>query len=317
LKISNETKVGILAAFALAIFIMGYNYLMGNDMFARQTFYYAKYSRVDGLKPSDPVQVNGFRVGRVTGIDLTKDGSGRLIVKIGITHELDIPEDSEAKIASLDLLGQKAVQLTLGESAQLAQNGDTLYSAVQEELGDEVRKEILPVKQKAEDLMSSLDSVITIIKTIIQDIQLDKSLASAESALNTFSVAATRLDTLIVNASGDIESILHNMDVFTNNLAKNNDQITNVLGNLEQITDSLAAASLTQTIINLESALGRLDSVLAQVNAGKGTVGMLVQDEKLYENLEGKPAGRPRKQPRQVCQFLTHQVRWPRPQKPG
>jgi phospholipid/cholesterol/gamma-HCH transport system substrate-binding protein len=107
LKIANETKVGILAVFAITLMIFGYNFLKGKDLFSDKTDYFAVYPRIDGLTASNPVLVNGFTVGRVRKLKLLPDGM--ILVRIGIKNEITFPKNSVARIVSSDLLGSKSI----------------------------------------------------------------------------------------------------------------------------------------------------------------------------------------------------------------
>ncbi len=107
MKIKNETKVGVLAAFAIALLIIGYNFLKGNAIFSSETVLYARYSRVDGLGVSKPVLINGFQIGRVD--QLTLQPNGTIVATLKIKGKYDIPKNSIARLESTDLLGGKAI----------------------------------------------------------------------------------------------------------------------------------------------------------------------------------------------------------------
>jgi phospholipid/cholesterol/gamma-HCH transport system substrate-binding protein len=161
LKISNETKVGILAAFAIAIFIVGYNFLKGNDIFSKEKEFYAIYDKVDGLAISKPVLVNGFQIGRVS--NLTLQSNGLILAQFKIDPKYDIPKSTIARLESTDLLGSKAVVFDLGNSINYAQSGDTLNANVQKNIMDQME----PVQKKAQVLISRVDSIMLSLNNIL------------------------------------------------------------------------------------------------------------------------------------------------------
>ena len=144
MKIKNETKVGILATVAIAILVLGYSFLKGNDVFTSENTYYATYDRVDGLSVSKPIFVNGYQIGRVSG--LTLQPSGLILTEFKIDKKYRLPENTLARIASTDLLGSKAIVFELGNSAVFAQDGDTLQADIQKNIMEQVE----PVQKKAE-----------------------------------------------------------------------------------------------------------------------------------------------------------------------
>jgi phospholipid/cholesterol/gamma-HCH transport system substrate-binding protein len=155
MKIANETKVGILAAFSIALLIIGYNFLKGNAIFSSETVLYARYSHVDGLAVSKPVLINGFQIGRVDKLQLQRDGS--ILATLKIKGKYDIPKSSIAKLESTDLLGSKAIVMDLGSGSEYAQDGDTLNANVQKGLLETVQ----PVQKKAEMIIGKMDSILT------------------------------------------------------------------------------------------------------------------------------------------------------------
>lgn len=285
MKISDETKVGIMAAFGITLLIIGYSFLRGNNVFEKKTYYYAVYDKVDGLTTSDPVTFHGLPVGKVMSLDLLDDTSGRSIAKILMKKDIKIPANSAFQLYSADFLGEKAVQLIIGDAKQYAQNGDTLQGNIAASLTEEVSMQILPVKQKAEDLLGSIDSTITILKVILKGGQIESSMNNIESVTVSFSKIAKNIDTLIATQRQTLSRTFTNIEHITANLDSNNENITRMFENLAQLSDTLSEANIKETVSNLNSSLVELEKLLANINNGEGTMGMLVTDKALYENL--------------------------------
>lgn len=289
MKLSKEVKIGLLLLAAIALFIFGFNFLKGRNIFNPQGKYYAVYDRIEGLVAANPVQINGFSVGQVNKIELEKGNTGRIIVEFTINNsDLQIPDSSIAKIISSDLLGSKALQLVLSNSKTYMQSGDTLLSEVEASLGDEVNKQVLPLKNKAEKLMLSIDSVLTVIQYIFnpesrEDIKA--SLDNVSQAILTLKRTSLRLDTLMSEQRFRLSRISSNIESITNNLKNNNEKISIILANFASISDSLAKANVASTINNANLTLRQTAAITEKINKGEGSLGMLVNNDSLYKNL--------------------------------
>jgi len=281
-KIANETKVGILAAFSIAVLIIGYNFLKGNSIFSSETVLYARYTRVDGLGVSKPVLINGFQIGRVDKLVLQPNGE--ILATLKIKGKYDIPKNSVAKLESTDLLGSKAIVMALGTGNDFAQDGDTLNSNVEKNLMEAVQ----PVQKKAELIIGKMDSILTSVNTILNpDFQknVNKSFNSIASTLSSLEGTSKKVDGLVGTEGKRISAILANAESISSNLKNNNAKINAILNNINTITDQVAAANFKQTIDNANKAVTDLQGIVTKVNDGKGTLGLLVNDTKMYDNL--------------------------------
>ncbi|MBI3501202.1 MAG: MCE family protein [Bacteroidetes bacterium] len=288
MKISKEIKTGVLVVIAIALFIYGFNFLKGKDIFSKRKIYYAVYPEVAGLVEANPIQFSGFKVGRVKDIQLY-DTSGRIIVTLAITDsKLKIPKHSVAKIISSDLLGAKAVQLIASNEKEYAKDGDTLTGMVEASLQESVNATIKPLKDKAEKLIGAIDSIVTTIQTVMDKNareNLNKSFDNIKHALETFDRTSMRLDTLIASERYKISSIFSKVESISANIANNNENISNAIKNFSAVSDTLAKANLSRTLSNANSALNQFSSVMEKINKGEGSAGMLIHDDKLYKNL--------------------------------
>ncbi len=282
MKIANETKVGILAAFSIALLIIGYNFLKGNSIFSDETVLYARYSRVDGLAVSKPVLINGFQIGRVDKLQLQADGE--IVATLNISGKYDIPTNSIARLESTDLLGSKAIIMVLGNSNTFAQDGDTLNANVEKNLMEAVQ----PVQKKAEAIIDKMDSILTSVNTIMNpDFQknVNNSFNSIAGTLSTLESTSKKIDGLVGTEGRRISAILANVESISKNLNNNNQKINGILDNIASVTDQVAAANFKQTIDNANKAVADLQGVVNKVNNGDGTLGLLVNDRKMYDNL--------------------------------
>ena len=282
MKINNETRVGVLAAFAIALLIIGYNFLKGNSIFSSETILYAKYSRVDGLGTSKPVLVNGFQIGRVDQLELMADGS--ILATLKIKDEYKIPVNTIARLESTDLLGGKAIVMVLGNSTEYAADGFTLNTNVERGIMESVQ----PVQKKAEQIIAKMDSVLTSVNTILNpnfQQNVEKSFTSISATLASLESTSKKVDLLVGSESSKLSNILSNVESISVNFKNNGAKIDAVLNNLTTTTDKMAALNFKQTVDNANKAMSDLQLMIADIKAGKGSIGKLINDEQMYQNL--------------------------------
>jgi len=288
MKIRREAKLALTALAAVFILIWGINFLKGSSLFESKSTFYGVYDSVEGLKVSSGVIYRGYQVGQVISIQFTGERFDRVLVKFSVDKGLELPSNTLAMIQSADLMGSKVVALVPGDSHVFAVSGDTLRSQVERGLMEQVSQQMLPLKQKAERLLGSLDSVLLIVQGLFNEEtkkNLSNSFGSIDRTLRNLEGASGNLDTLIQGESARISSILQDVNSITGNLRNNNEEISNILGNVSAISDSLRQASLHQTLMSLDYILATTDSIMNKINRGEGTIGALLNDNDLYYNL--------------------------------
>src|SRR5690554_221139 len=290
MKVSKEVKIGAIMVLAIGLLFWGANYLKGFNIFKEHRVFYAVYQRVDGLSSSNPVIINGHKVGQVEDVSFLPDFSGRLIVKFSIVeNDFDIPDDTKAKIISSDLLGSKSIDLQLGVSQTYININDTLASDIEASLTESVNQQIAPLKSKAEGLIQTVDSAIVALSAIFNKKaqgDLDASFTSIKNSLETFERTMLSLNEMVDDERKSIHGIFVNVESITKNLAKNNESLTRTINNIESITDSLAGAQLKETVKNASLAMQEFSAVMEKVNSGQGSLGKLINNDTLYNNLE-------------------------------
>lgn len=282
MKIANETKIGILAVVAIAILIIGYNFLKGNDVFSSSQKFYAMYERVDGLTATKPVYVNGFQVGRVAKLELLP--SKKIRATLEVNKDIPIPSNTVAEIQSTDLLGSKAIYFVLGDSQKMANDGDTLASNVEKSLAESVN----PVKDKAVVMLDKIDSILTALNAIMNpqfQENIQQSLVSVNNTLKSLESTSKKVDNIVGSGAQRLQNILTNVESISANLRDNNEQITGILSNIEKVTDQAAAANLQETLTNANQATQQLAAMMEKIQNGQGSLGALLNDDGLYDNL--------------------------------
>jgi len=280
---------GFMAVFILAFSYWGFNYLKGADLFKKRNTFYAYYNRIDGLGVGSPVMINGYKIGQVTKIDLLIEKGGILLVTLETMSDIQIPDSSVAEIFSTDLMGTKGIQFNLSDKTTYYNSGDTVIGTIEQSLKEQVSMQMLPLKSQAEDLMKEIENAITIITYIFNENtrqNLEKSFESIKTTLSYLESSSITLDTLLSSESSRLSRIFMHVEKITANLKDNNDKITNILTNLSQFSDTLVALNLGQTIYNANKAISDIAYITDKINRGEGTLGMLVNNDTLYYNLE-------------------------------
>ncbi|HTA61271.1 MAG TPA: MlaD family protein [Bacteroidia bacterium] len=289
MKLSKEVKTGLVTLVAIAVVIWGFNFLNGNDIFKKSKYIYAIYDKTDGLIDASPVYVSGVKVGQVNKSTLIKrDNKYKVLVTFILTEDIKIPKDSKAKLISVDLLGSKAIDLQFSTSTVYINTGDTILADYEDDLKTAVDKRIAPLQKKAESLISSIDSVMQVVQEVLNANVRQNLVASFESIKTTlFSLqhAASGIDTLVSTQKSKVSMILGKVESLAANLEKNNDKITNILNNFSNISDSLAKSNIKTTIEHANLAVAQVNNLLEGINSGKGTLGKLVKNDSIYNNL--------------------------------
>lgn len=286
MKISNETKVGAIAAIAITILVLGFSFLKGKTLFGKSHTLYAKYTNVQGLAASNPVMINGLQVGSVYKITTDKNMKV-IVVNINMTKDVNIPKNSVALIKST-LLGVTSIDVKLGDAADYIPENDTIPTAASSGMFSEVLGKVDPILYQVTKAVNSIDSVLLNVNRIL-DPTAKNNVAGILDNLNKTSAhligSAASLEILLNTQTGALAKTLDNLNSFTTNLAANNGKITQTLTNLDKTATNLANLDLQKTLNTLNSTINDLKSLVNKVNTNSGTLGLLLNDSKLYNNL--------------------------------
>ena len=289
LTISKEIKVAVIFVIAISVLVWGIMYLKGLEIFTQKRVIYAVYDRVNGLVKANPVSINGLKVGQVKDLYFSKKNKGKIIVELYIVNDYPIPKNSQATITSSDLLGSKEVEIVLGSSTEVIKEGDTIKSMTDATLGEAVNQQLLPLKRKAESLISSIDSLVGTFQELLNKDTRNNLVISIEhikQSLENLAHMTYNVDTLIDKERNNLAAIINNVASISSNLRQNNEKINSILANFSSLSDSLARAKIPTTFNQINKVLSDLTDVLDKINKGHGTLGQFVNDEKLYNEVE-------------------------------
>jgi len=285
IRLSKEIKIAVLGIVSILLFLFGYNYLKGSGVFSSTKTIRAEYDNVQGITASSFVQLQGFNIGSVSKVMLSKEHPGKILVEMNVDKSLVLPQDSKALIVSLDLLGTKAVAIQKGTSSLLLKDGDMLAGSIELGTIESLGATAGPMIDNAKMTLASLDTTIRSINSIL-DVNTQQNLKNTISNLNSTMSDFKQFSNSLNAQSAKINSLISNLNSFATNLDKNNSTINKVLANTELTTQNLSKVNFELTVGELKTTLQDLQVTLEKVNNGKGSIAMLMNDDKLYKNLK-------------------------------
>ncbi|MEI6865939.1 MlaD family protein [Flavicella sp.] len=278
IKNSREFKTGVVVIIVIAVFIWGFNFLKGHNIFeGRSDTYFARYVNVQGLNTASPVTVNGFEIGRVVEISFDNDPEkrGELIVEFSIEKPFVFGKKSVAEIYSTSLMGGKSLAIVPSYDSDPVESGDFLMGKIESDIFSSVGEKLNPLQAKLEHVMTSADSLLVNINRILDD----ESKTHIKNTIASLDATMLSLERLALNSE---LLIVENRKTFSASMAN----IENVSRNFSAISDTLANANLGGLISKIDFTMSNLKSITNTINNGKGTIGKLVNDPSVYQNLD-------------------------------
>ncbi|APD08182.1 hypothetical protein UJ101_02684 [Flavobacteriaceae bacterium UJ101] len=293
---SKNLKAGIIALVAIGSFILLINFLKGENVFNRGTVLYAVYDDVHGLQETKPVTINGMKVGHVDDIDFTDDDTGNLLVQMTINTDFEFDKNTKAIIHEPGLMSGAEIKLEMSRKGTPVKDGDYIIGTAESGMMSVLAKEVTPLKQKLENVLGSVDSTLIMVRGLATPenkksianlvTNLDKTIISfnqmAQSVNKTvskFDNTAQSFDGLALEAKGlvaenrtKLASTLHNLDA--------------TMSNFNHVAEDLDQADLDKTIAKLDQSLTGLNDIMAGIQKGEGSLGKLMKDEAVYNNLD-------------------------------
>lgn len=267
-KLTREVRVGILTVVSVFVLYFGLNFLKGVNVFSPINTYYATYDNIDGLVPSSPVYVKGFKVGQVEEVkyDFSKEQS--FVVKITVSRDIKLPKTARIELFDDGLMGGKAIQLiypTYKISDTFYASGDTLPSTVGSGLLDQIAGDLMP---KIETIANQADSLLMSVRKMIDGEAVQNSLASIEHTTAELAVTSTALKRMV---NKDLPVIMSDVQVLT--------------GDFRVISANLRQIDFASTFDKMDVTITSLNQITRKINSSEGSIGLLLNDKELYQNL--------------------------------
>lgn len=266
-KFSKEIQIGLVAIVGAVVLYFGLQFLKGLTVFSTDSNYYVKFKDISGLSSSSPVYANGYRVGVVENIIYDFEGAGEIVAVVGINNEMRMPKGTTADIVS-DLLGNIKLELKLGDKAAgVLAPGDTIIGG--QELGAMAKAaEIIP---QVQSLLPKLDSILVSVNALLADPALAHSLHNIEQITGSLTSTSKDLNRLTTSLNRQMPQMLENVD--------------GLLANTNSLTRNLNELDLAATMQKVDHTLWNVEQMTAKLNSNEGTIGLLMRDPGLYNNL--------------------------------
>lgn len=276
MKFSKEVKTGILAIVAIALLVVGYNFLKGKNVFKDERIFYAVYNDVEGLGMSSAVTVNGLKVGSVQDIAIDNT-NGQLTVKFNVERKFPFSKKSIARIYGGGIIGGKSIAIIPEwDNGPMAESGDTLNSEIEEGIMELVNERLSPLQGKIESATVSADSLLTSLNDVLDSKtkqNLRQAIDNINQATGSFKNTSQEIEMLLVDNREKINRSMTNLDKGAENFAT--------------LSDSLAQLQVGKLVNDVEEAIAGFKEISDKLNSNQGSVGKLINDEALYNNLEG------------------------------
>lgn len=272
MKISREIKTALLVISSILLFIWGYSFLKGRDLFTSDKNVFVVYDNVLGLAPSAPVTLNGFKIGKINNIKINPDG--KLLVELQIQNQFPISKSSIAEIYDSGLVGGKEIAIIPNlDDKSVIEDGDYLKPSKKLGLTDNLALKLEPFEKKIQLVLDNANNMMLSINQILDvstQANLKKSFLELSNTLTEFSQISKSTNQILNENKLGLKSVVSNFDKTS--------------ANLVSISDSLAKVNISKAFQNLENTLVSLDNIMAEIKDGNGSMGKLIKDDKMYNN---------------------------------
>jgi phospholipid/cholesterol/gamma-HCH transport system substrate-binding protein len=276
LKITKEIKTGVLVMTGLVMTIFSFNYLKGINLLEKSRHFLVVYENVEGLVASNPVTINGFKIGNVQKINLSADGTNRLEIKLMIDNEVEFSKSSKAELYETGLIGGKAIAIIPNyEDSSIAENGDYLQGTIKPGLTELVNQKLTPLQDKLESAIQNADNVMLNINELLSDetkTSLQQSILNFKNISESLYETTNNVNSIILKNSNTIENSLNNIESSSKNI--------------NEITQSVSDANVSDLILKLNSTVTNFNLALSKINNGNGSISKLLENDAIFNNLE-------------------------------
>ena len=260
----------------LVMTIFSFNYLKGINLLEKSRHFIVVYDNVEGLVASNPVTINGFKIGNVQKINLSDDGTNKLEIKLIIDNEVEFSKSSKAELYETGLIGGKAIAIIPNyEDSSIAESGDYLQGTIKPGLTELVNQKLTPLQEKLESAILNADNVMLNINELLSDdtkTSLQQSILNFKNISESLNETTNNVNSIILNNSNAIENSLKNIESSSKNI--------------NEITKSVSDANISDLISKLNSTVTNFNLALNKINNGNGSVSKLLENDAIFNNLE-------------------------------
>lgn len=267
MKLTKEIKIALVAIVGILVMYFGINFLKGMNLFSTNNAYYMTFDDIQGLGASTPIYADGYKVGTVDGLEYDYKENGPIKVKVDIIKDLRIPQGSKAEIVK-DLMGNLQVNLLLANNPrERVEPGGIIPGAVNGGMMDKAAN-LVPVVEK---MLPKLDSILTSVNALLANPALAASLHNVETITSNLTVSTRELNTLMAGLNKQVPGMIG--------------KANGVLDNTNRLTANLASLDVQGTLNKVNQTLESAHQFTEKLNSNQGSLGLLMNDTKLYDNL--------------------------------
>ena len=267
MKLTKEIKIALVAIVGILVMYFGINFLKGMNLFSTNNTYFITFDDIQGLGASTPIYADGYKVGTVDGLEYDYKENGPIKVKVDINKDLRIPQGSKAEIVK-DLMGNLQVNLLLANNPrERVEPGGVIPGAVNGGMMDKAAN-LVPVVEK---MLPKLDSILTSVNALLADPALAASLHNVETITSNLTVSTRELNTLMAGLNKQVPGMIG--------------KANGVLDNTNRLTANLASLDVQGTLNKVNQTLESAHQFTEKLNSNQGSLGLLMNDTKLYDNL--------------------------------
>lgn len=283
MKFSKELKAGVIALLAIVGFVVLFQFMKGRSLFTTDNIFYAKYDNVEGLAQSSPVSINGLKVGQVVKIipQTSKTGQITFVVKITVDNSFEFSKNSTLEIFEPGLMSGKEMRVNLVYGGATAKDGDTLQGAFKLGMMGSLSSQVGPVKDQLQTVLYRVDSLMSNANKIVDDqnrAEIRALLSNLNKTVGALQTTAGNVNNLVGHNDPKLQKVLDDASITMQSGKTTLDKYGN-------LAESIDTKKLNATIANLDATVGQLNQVIGGIDRGEGSLGKLMKDEQLYNNL--------------------------------
>jgi phospholipid/cholesterol/gamma-HCH transport system substrate-binding protein len=280
MKLSNETKVGILAIVSIIVLVLGFNFLKGSQVFSKAPVLYAEFTEIGTLEKSNEVKINGLPVGTVYDMKPKDKEINKIVVEIHLNRDVNIPNNSIAYIDG-PILGGTFINVAKGTTKNYLKDGDTISTRLDQDIFTDLKAQVTPTITRVNETLDSLKITIGSLNDVFDP----NTRNNLRTMINNLTITSAHLQQLMNAQSGALGQSLQNMNSVSGNLARNNDAISSSIRNVEVTTSNLARANIEGTVATLQATIAEFQSTINRLNSSNGSIGLLMNDRQLYDRM--------------------------------
>lgn len=289
MKINKELKIGIITLITVGVFYWLFSFLEGRNLFTRGDIFYAKYSNVDGLLPSKPVNINGLKVGSVEDIKIVeKKDSMYFVVKMVLERKIDFSTNTVAEIYEPGIMAGKMIKLNLSYDGSKAKDGDTLKTNNSPSLMAMISSKLSPTQNKLDSVLVTLNSTLYRYGNLADE-ETNKSLKNVLASLDTAIKSLNQTAHNFAKTSESSTRLVNNLNSKVGKISENADNTlaaaSSTLEKFGEVATRLNTEDLSKTLANLEATTTELKNYIKTVEGADGTLNKMIKDKELYNNL--------------------------------